>query len=165
MNTLMKALIDAYGIASYREINPALFTIISFPFLFGVMFGDMGHGVIMGSSWFMALIAAFMIWKERQMLADKKMNEMVKMLLSESSQVRLYLDVLLTASPVHFWRTDSQYLHDLFKFCHLQTRDENTRVFVFAVFNNFNKARVRVRSCSIFSKTNVFVFVRVRGVQ
>ena len=74
MDTLNTALIDAYGIASYREINPALFTIISFPFLFGVMFGDMGHGVIM------ALIAAFMIWKERQMLADKKMNEMVKML-------------------------------------------------------------------------------------
>ena len=74
MEILLKALIDAYGIASYREINPALFTIISFPFLFGVMFGDMGHGVIM------ALIAAFMIWKERQMLADKKMNEMVKML-------------------------------------------------------------------------------------
>ena len=34
--------------------------------------------------------------------------------------------------------------------------------FVFAVFNNFNKTRVRVRSCSIFSKTNVFVFVRVQ---
>ena len=34
--------------------------------------------------------------------------------------------------------------------------------FVFAVFNNFNKARVRVRSCSIFSKANVFVFVRVQ---
>ena len=35
-------------------------------------------------------------------------------------------------------------------------------LFVFAVFNNFNKTRVRVRSCSIFSKTNVFVFVRVQ---
>ena len=35
--------------------------------------------------------------------------------------------------------------------------------FVFAVFNNFNKTRVRVCSSSIFSKTNVFgVRIRVR---
>ena len=38
------------------------------------MFGDMGHGLIM------TLIAGFLIWKEREMLADKKMNEMVKMI-------------------------------------------------------------------------------------
>ena len=67
-----QAIIDAYGVASYREINPALFTIISFPFLFGVMFGDMGHGLIM------FLIAAFMIWKERQLGADKNLFEMIK---------------------------------------------------------------------------------------
>ena len=32
---------------SYKEINPAIYTIISFPFLFGVMYGDVGHGSIL----------------------------------------------------------------------------------------------------------------------
>jgi V-type H+-transporting ATPase subunit a len=30
----------------YKEINPAVFAMVSFPFLFGVMYGDMGHGGI-----------------------------------------------------------------------------------------------------------------------
>jgi V-type H+-transporting ATPase subunit a len=30
----------------YKEVNPAIFACVSFPFLFGVMFGDMGHGGI-----------------------------------------------------------------------------------------------------------------------
>jgi V-type H+-transporting ATPase subunit a len=35
-----------YGVPSYKEANPAFFATVTFPFLFGVMFGDIAHGLL-----------------------------------------------------------------------------------------------------------------------
>ena len=39
--------VNTYGVPRYQEVNPALFAIPIFPFLFGVMFGDIGHGGVL----------------------------------------------------------------------------------------------------------------------
>ena len=36
--------VNEYAIPTYKEANPGIYIIVTFPFLFGVMYGDMGHG-------------------------------------------------------------------------------------------------------------------------
>uniref|UniRef100_A0A3Q1CQQ3 V-type proton ATPase subunit a n=1 Tax=Amphiprion ocellaris TaxID=80972 RepID=A0A3Q1CQQ3_AMPOC len=66
-------IVDAYGIGNYREINPAPYTIITFPFLFAVMFGDMGHGVLMTCA------ALYLVIRESRLLSQKSDNEIFNM--------------------------------------------------------------------------------------
>lgn len=47
----------------------APYTIITFPFLFAVMFGDMGHGLLMTCG------ALYLVLRESRLLAQKSDNE------------------------------------------------------------------------------------------
>ena len=49
----------------YKEVNPSVFSIATFPFLFGVMFGDIGHGTLM------ALFGIILIWTNDDLVRNK----------------------------------------------------------------------------------------------
>lgn len=67
-----QGIVSSYGIARYKEVNPGVFTIITFPYLFGVMYGDVGHGALL------LLIALYFIYKERAW-RTVQLNEIVAM--------------------------------------------------------------------------------------
>ncbi|GFR51127.1 hypothetical protein Agub_g13480 [Astrephomene gubernaculifera] len=66
-------IVDSYGIARYREVNPAVLTLMTFPFLFAVMFGDFGHAILM------IAFAAFLVIKEKK-LAKQDLGDMLSLL-------------------------------------------------------------------------------------
>lgn len=51
------------------SLSPAPYTIITFPFLFAVMFGDMGHGALMTCA------ALYLVLRESRLMAQKNDNE------------------------------------------------------------------------------------------
>ncbi|MED6221441.1 V-type proton ATPase subunit a3 [Stylosanthes scabra] len=65
-------IVDAYGIAKYQEANPGVYTIITFPFLFAVMFGDWGHGICL------LLAALYLIIREKK-FSSQKLGDIMQM--------------------------------------------------------------------------------------
>ena len=63
--------VNTYGIPRYREANPALFTAATFPFLFGVMYGDIGHGMFLFGA------GLYLLWNEKKH-EKEKLGEMAE---------------------------------------------------------------------------------------
>lgn len=55
-----------YGLPCYNEIDPTKFIALTYIILFGIMFGDLGHGIVL-------LIASLFMWKKKKMPLGKIM--------------------------------------------------------------------------------------------
>eukprot|EP00455_Lapot_gusevi_P014266 TRINITY_DN1707_c0_g2_i4.p1 TRINITY_DN1707_c0_g2~~TRINITY_DN1707_c0_g2_i4.p1 ORF type:complete len:867 (+),score=300.47 TRINITY_DN1707_c0_g2_i4:124-2724(+) len=65
-----QGIVDTYGVPRYREVNPGLFTIVTFPFLFGVMYGDIGHSAAL------TLFALYLVINEKGLIAQQKRGQL-----------------------------------------------------------------------------------------
>ncbi|KAL6215711.1 hypothetical protein ACLB2K_015139 [Fragaria x ananassa] len=70
--TAFQEIVDAYGVAKYQEANPGVYTIVTFPFLFAVMFGDWGHGICL------LLATLYFIISERK-FSNQKLGDIIEM--------------------------------------------------------------------------------------
>jgi V-type H+-transporting ATPase subunit a len=52
-----QGVINTYGIPSYKTANPVVVTSVTFPFIFGMMYGDIGHGSMLFCA------GLFLIWR------------------------------------------------------------------------------------------------------
>lgn len=72
VTAVFQGIVDTYGVPRYGEANPALFSIATFPFLFGVMYGDVGHAT------FLTIAALYIVLREAH-FGRQKLDEMFAM--------------------------------------------------------------------------------------
>jgi len=66
-----QTVINTYGVPRYQEANPALFACVSFPFIFGMMYGDVGHGTCL------LLFGSWLVFKGKSLLDIKDFGEIL----------------------------------------------------------------------------------------
>ncbi|XP_071733675.1 V-type proton ATPase subunit a3-like [Rutidosis leptorrhynchoides] len=67
-----QTIVESYGVATYQEANPGVYTVVTFPFLFAVMFGDWGHGICI------LLATLYLIFKEKK-YSSQKLGDIMEM--------------------------------------------------------------------------------------
>ena len=98
-------IVFTYGVPSYKEANPALFAIISFPFLFGIMFGDFAHGLVLLSISIYICIRKEHLIKTKSLLAEGVEYRYLLLLLGFFATYCGFLYNDFAAVPFNFIRT------------------------------------------------------------
>jgi V-type H+-transporting ATPase subunit a len=99
-----QSIVSTYGIPGYREVNPGFFTCVSFPFLFGVMFGDACHGMVL------LILSLYVVIMEKSLRRDKTILEAavdIKYLLLMMGFFAVYCGFLyddFASIPFEFWQ-------------------------------------------------------------
>ncbi|XP_057827515.1 V-type proton ATPase subunit a1 isoform X2 [Cryptomeria japonica] len=108
-------IVNAYGMAKYQEANPAVYTIITFPFLFAVMFGDWGHGLCL-------LLATLVLILREKKLGRQKLGDIMEMafagryILLMMALFSIYCGIIYNeffSIPFHIFGPSSYRCHDL----------------------------------------------------
>ncbi|KAJ0818630.1 putative V-type ATPase, V0 complex, 116kDa subunit family [Helianthus annuus] len=68
-------IVNAYGVAKYQEANPGVYTVVTFPFLFAVMFGDWGHGICL-------FLATLILILREKTYSSQKLGDIMEMAFS-----------------------------------------------------------------------------------
>lgn len=61
--------VDLYGLPAYNDINPTSFVAITYTLLFGIMFGDLGQGLLV-------LLLGIVLWKWKKMTLGRIMERL-----------------------------------------------------------------------------------------
>ena len=61
--------VDLYGLPAYNDINPTNFVAITYTLLFGIMFGDLGQGLVI-------LLLGILLWKWKKMTLGRIMERL-----------------------------------------------------------------------------------------
>jgi len=101
---------DTYGVPMYKEVNPTIYNGVTFPFLFGVMFGDMGHGGLL------FLVGAFLVLAEpwlrkgpmKNMAAALDLRYMI-LLMGWFAFFAGFMYNDFVSIPIHFWPSCYSY--------------------------------------------------------
>ena len=95
-------IVFTYGVPSYKEANPTLFTIITFPFLFGIMFGDFAHGMVLLSISIYICIRKEYLIRTKSILAEAVDSRYLLLLMGVFSTFSGFLYNDFAAVPLSF---------------------------------------------------------------